>query len=414
MIAFVQPFGLHSEGGGPRILRSLLAEADMPYVSVCTAARAPQHFDVHEVHLPVRPYVGRLEHTRVARYLKLDYLTLLLADRFKRRLRTLCVERGVTAIHAIPHGIEFWYAFEVAQELGLSYVINSHDDLSYNLAGSPVLDMALEKLGVVWRAATARIVISEAMGEEYNRRYGQRPYEIITDGLTALSPGAARRPESSLRMYMMGSIHLSYRRNFEVLLEALSQIRAQNQFESVSLMLRPPFAFSIDTHGVPTDARPWGTQADIENDLTEADLLYFPLPFESEFASFSRFSMSTKLVTYLGTGLPILYHGPTDAAAGRLLATHDAAIQASTLTPEVLAERLIDGKKDGEAVTRRALALARSQFRLSDLRRRFWGILSNAASLAPEPPEGQDGRSHSRNGHNGVDIERSPFVSKSS
>ena len=121
----------------------------------------------------------------------------------------------------------------------------------------------------------------------------------------------------------MGSIHLSYEANFNALFQALGYLRESGQ--EVSLTVRGGFPFPIRNGDVPVEVRPWGTQADVERDLREADFLYLPLPFEPEHQSFVRYSLATKLVTYLGSGLPIVYHGPKHAAAAELLAEHDAA-----------------------------------------------------------------------------------------
>ncbi len=39
---------------------------------------------------------------------------------------------------------------------------------------------------------------------------------------------------------------------------------------------------------------------------------------------FARYSLSTKMVTYAGSGVPILYHGPADSAAYELLNKNNA------------------------------------------------------------------------------------------
>lgn len=383
MIAFVQPFGLQSPGGGPRILRSLLKEAPASYFSVCTSAKAPETSPNCETHLPVRPYLGRIEHTRFRRYLKPGYMTLALGSRFKRKLRRVLTEHGAAAVHAIPHGMDFWYAFEVADELGLPYYLNVHDEMTYNLPHAAYLDQAMENLGVTWRRAAGRIVISEAMGKEYCRRYGDRSYEIITDGLKEIADGPRDRAENALRVYLMGSIHMSYQANFDVLFEALSRLQASNRFDTVTLTTRPGFPFSTKERDVPVDVRPWGTQDDINRDLKQADLLYLPLPFGAEYESFVRYSLSTKLVTYLGTGLPILYHGPEHAAAGRLLDRHGAAISANTVEAEHLAKHIANGLADRDTYVQNALRLGRSQFMLSDQRTRFWSLLQSTTSPTP-------------------------------
>lgn len=386
MIAFVQPFALDGHGGGARILRSLLEGAPRPYLSVCTAPSlsAPLR-EGAEVHVPRRPAFGRLDATRL--YRQFDRLETLLAATFKERLTRVFEGHGVTAVHAIPHGMDFWHAFEVAEQLGLPFVLNVHDDLSYNLAGVPYLARALDRLGHVWRHAAARVVISEAMGEEYDRRYGVRPYVVVTDGLQSVA-ASARRPEG-LRVYFMGSIHLSYEANFDALFDALRRVQAEAPTRPVSLTVRGGFPFPVRSDGVAVEVRPWGTQADVEADMAEADVLYFPLPFEPRYASFARFSLSTKLVSYLGSGVPILYHGPEDAAAGHLLAKHNAAVLATSPTAEGLTEELQSAPSAWSAAGAHALRLAGTRFMIDAQRTTFWDTVapgSEAGRVAQAVP----------------------------
>ena len=381
MIAFVQPFGLEGHGGGARILRSLLEGAPTPYLSVCTSPRPPSVLRPEvEVHLPRRPAFGRLESTRLHR--QLARLDRAYGSQFKQRLRRLFEEQGIEAVHAIPHGIGFWHAFQVAEELGLPYILNVHDDLPYNLPGVSYLPMAMERLGRVWRHAAGRIVISDAMGREYNRRYGERPYRIVTDGLRAVAPS----PQSvkGLRFYMMGSIHLSYETNFDVLFQALGRLREANSEAGVSLTVRGGFPFPVRNGDVPVEIRSWGTQADVERDLQEVDFLYLPLPFEPEHESFVRFSLATKLITYLGSGIPILYHGPERAAAAELLAEHGAGLRATTRDPQDLAHIIEASAGRATDVAAEALALAQKQFMLRDQQQNFWDLVCGLGA-GPQP-----------------------------
>lgn len=385
MIAFVQPFGLHSPGGGARILRSLVADAPTPYCSVCTALEQPDPSPETETHLPLRLHFGWIEGTRLPSTLGFDYLAHHVSSgSFKRKLRRLCREKNVTAIHAIPHGIDFWYAFEVAQELDLPYILNVHDELSYNLRKHRILPLALDKLAHVWPRATERIVISEPMGKEYCRRYGDASYEIITDGLEDIAPEPRPRQPNSLRMYFMGLAHLSYESNFDALFETLAQLQATARYDTVSLTTRPGFSFSIEPRGVPVDERPWGTQEDIERDLETADVLYFPLPFEEKYAPFTRYSLSTKLVTYLGTGLPIFFHGPEQSAAGRLLHRNEAAAPATTLDPDQMMEAIQQLLAERSTIVNNALDLAQSRFQRKDQQRRFWSLIEKHVPASKE------------------------------
>jgi hypothetical protein len=183
-------------------------------------------------------------------------------------------------------------------------------------------------------------------------------------------------------MYLMGSIHLSYEQNFRDLFQALAQVRDQRPDLDVSMVLRGGFPFQVDTAGIPVEVRPWGSQDAVHADLEDVDALYLPLPFDERHDSFARYSLSTKLVTYVGSGVPIVYHGPHESAAAKLLREFDAGAMATDAGPSALASAIALAASNGEALARGALDLARNHFMLDDLRREYWGALLALADRA--------------------------------
>ena len=380
-ILFIQPFtmGLASGGGG-RILRALVENAPLPWKSLCTAPQRPQPWP-NEVHLPARPFWGRIERTRLA---KLPHRSgRFFEGRFRRRLARVCADEKALAIHTIPHfGLDFARAQEVARNLNVPFFISVHDDLAYtgmHEAGNPRIDEAMRS---AWQEADARFVISEALGREYSRRYGERPFEIVTDGLKKLHPVRAPRPADVLRVYFMGLFHLSYERNLRAFLEGVKRFEAQNQQVKVSMTcrcehIRPHVWQDLK----PVTVLPYAGERQIEKDMEEADLLYMPMPFGREHESFARYSVSTKMVTYIGSGLPILYHGPATSAAFEILHRNKAAIFVNTLEPAEIAQALADlTTRMCSDVVENARALAEREFMLTDQARRFWGTIQRCVA----------------------------------
>jgi hypothetical protein len=212
------------------------------------------------------------------------------------------------------------------------------------------------------------------MGKEYSARYGKRDYEVITDGLATTAAGPLARPAKSLRVYFMGLFHYRYQANFRALLDALKLIRAEHPDWDVSATCRCGSIFGkVEEDDVPVTILPFAPESEVTKDMLSADLLYQPLPFEADAVNFGKFSLSTKLVTYLGSGLPILYHGPEDTAACQLLMKHDAAVTCTTLDPVVIARQLTESMSRREVIVKNALKIARERFMLADQQKRFWG-----------------------------------------
>jgi hypothetical protein len=120
---------------------------------------------------------------------------------------------------------------------------------------------------------------------------------------------------------------------------------------------------------------PFGSELDVEKDLNEMDLLYMPLPFGSESEAFVRFSLSTKMVSYLSSGNPILFHGPKNSAAYDLLSEANAAFAFNSLESLPLADlilKIIENPEISKTHIFNSLKLARSRFSLHDQRAKFW------------------------------------------
>lgn len=376
MFVFVQPFGLNSLGGGSRILRTLLKDAPVPFLSICTSPQAPPPSTVgQELHFPIRPYFGRIESTRFSNIPNIFNFSL--AGRFRYRLMNICRNVKATAIHAIAQGLCFWYAYQVAQELGLPYYLSVHDDLRYALQHSLALKEGMDKISEVWQGAEGRFVISDELGKEYCRRYGKKAYTIVTDGLDQVPAQPQIRQINSYRIYFMGLFHISYEVNLKALLQALEILHKLRVDWNLAVTCRcGSIRPQVLADRFPVTLLPFASEQEVIRDLEQADMLYLPLPFGQEHESFVRYSLSTKMITYLGSGLPIIYHGPVEAAASQLLAQHQAAILINSLDPHCIAEGLIKAQGKTEALVQNALDLAYKQFMLVEQKNKFWALLN--------------------------------------
>ena len=282
-------------------------------------------------------------------------------------------EHQVKIIHAIAHTYGILPVTRVAAELGIPYFLSVHDDLEYLSQGHVLIKKMPEFMGKAWREARGVFVISDEMGQEYCRRYGAREYRIVTDGLKHVADAPQQRPERSLRLYFMGLFLNNYAQNLRAVLDALKIVRSRQPEWDLSVTCRcGRISTPVRHNDVSVTVLPFAPEAEVERDMLTADLLYMPIPFQERSRAFSRFSMSTKMITYLGSGLPILYHGPEDAAACKLLTRHQAAFVCATLDAEEIARCLLDSVSRRESTVSNALALARSQFMLADQQKRFW------------------------------------------
>jgi glycosyltransferase involved in cell wall biosynthesis len=379
MIAFIQVFGLRGPAGGPKLLRGLLEAGHPPVLSVTTGHEAaPPPLEAVELQMPLRPHLGRIDRTRF--HQKFGILDGVFRSRFERKLRRVFLENQVEAIHVIPHGYNIVSAHRVAQKLNIPLLVSLHDDLEYSTLGHPLRRQILDSMAEAWRSAACIFVISKAIGEEYNRRYGVRDYEVVTDGLKSVANGPRAGRKRSLHIFFMGLFHPGYKANFRAMLDALKLFRRHHPDWDISVTSRSAYIVCpLEEDDVPVKVVQFTPDpADAEKDMANADLLYLPLPFEHFLKDFARFSMSTKMVSYLGSGVPIFYHGPAEAAAGQLLEEHQAATVCTTLDPEAMAGKLEEAVENRATTAEMALELARKQFMLRDQQERFWSLIKAA------------------------------------
>jgi len=371
-IVFTEPFGVASVegGGGGRILRTLLRDAPLLFLCVSTLPQRPTRKIDNEIHLPTRPHFGRIEHTR---FMALPNASApLFSRRFKKKLERVCRKVNARALHAVAHGgIDFHHAYRVAKKLGVPFFLQVHDDAVYTSGGRTPRDVMSRCLADAWSGADGRFVVSKELGDEYSRRYGARDFVVVTDGVDQLAP-APRTAPKSLRIYFMGLFHLEYEPNLRALIDAVDLVDLAPDVAR-SITLRCGFVRS-HLHKPRVQVLPYGTEADVQSDFTKADFLYLPLPFDEEHRAFVAYSLSTKMVSYLASGIPIIYHGPPGTAVCNLLAQNHAAALITTLDANEIASALrsLLGSTEAEAYASNALALAHRDFQRRDQHEKFW------------------------------------------
>jgi hypothetical protein len=350
-------------------------DAPMSWRSICSSPAKPKQWR-NELHVRSRPSWGRIEHSRLAALPSIS--TRFFRAGFHERLKQMCVKLSARAIHSVAHaGLDFAVGHAVARELGLPFFLSVHDDLAYTArVASDEREAAMRS---AWCEAAARFVISEALGNEYCRRYGSRHFEIVTDGLTSLNPVRVMPGAPVGHIYFMGLFHMGYERNLRALLAGVRLFESDHPGHEIRVSLRCEYVRPQVLAGFSVTVLPFADEAQVQRDLAQADLLYMPIPFGAEHENFARYSLSTKMVTYVGSGVPILYHGPAGSAAHELLQKNAAAFTVTSLEAKDIAAVLSATTERRVQIAQAALELARSNFMIADQRRRFWSAIANAA-----------------------------------
>lgn len=380
-IAFIQPFSLLDASGGARILRGLVKNAPINVLSFNTAPRLTfENLGQTEHQLPFRRYFGRIETTRL-HWLPSIFDTLWMKY-WLPKLMLLLGTQNVKHIHIVPHSsLDFAAAHICAQALSLPLSVSVHDHPRYCFRGAMGIANKLHWFGKIWASAQNRFVISQQMGDSLNREFGSQSFQVITDGVEGTPLPPRSRELGVLRVYFMGLFHNSYSANLECLIDALGLLAKSIPGHKSYLTLRCGTAPLIRLpDGVEIEILPFASEQQVKKDMEAPDLLYLPLPFGDAYRDFVDYSLSTKMVTYLGSGRPILYHGPENAAAGALLKDNHAAVLSCSMQSAEIADQLhvvLTESSIIDAIRFNALKLAREQFDLQTIHSRFWNTLMN-------------------------------------
>lgn len=375
---FLQPFGISDVGGGSRILRTLIQAAPVECQSIVTSRVAPSPTKiVSERHFPGVPTFGRLGRTRLNKWLQQS--SFIWKPIAREKLHRILRSQSPSAIHlVIQPGLDGLHLGQVAKQLKTRLAVSFHDHYRYFLQTGAYSKQNLGEVRYAWQSADRRFVISSELGNSLASEFGQNEFTVITDGVENLPQAASTLPDGDPVIYFMGQFHPMYQENFSALIKALGIVAKSNN-RRLKLLLRGRWIPELPTHSlVDVERLPLGNDRDVANDLSRCHAAYLPLPFEESYRDFSAFSLSTKMITYLAAGRPVLYHGPADSAAGRLLQVEQAAFCHNSLEAADLAkaiDELVTNRELAAFCANSGLKLARDRFHCKSISHQFWSKL---------------------------------------
>ena len=231
---------------------------------------------------------------------------------------------------------------------------------------------SFEETKLLWCNSDRRFVISNELGFEYQRLFANKSYEIITDGLytNELSQPKSIK-QNELLVYFGGLLHIEYYELFMVLANALDSLVYDNF--NIKLVLRGTQKLKFLCNRKFSIEYREDFIVDAKEELDLADIVYLPIKFNEP--DFYLYSLSTKMVGYLGASGVILYHGPSDSAACNLLRKYDSAFLCNTLQLNDMIDTLNDilnNKGKQLIISKNAKELAVREFDLKKIQNKFW------------------------------------------
>ena len=379
-VLFVQMFGMRDEGGSSRIFSTLIKQGEGAVGVLVHGLHPPRlRFSDAEFFVKERITFGRLERSRFASDLAI--FRVFSWRKSRREIFNLLSRWRPDCVHAHIHGLGFKHAFDWCRLHHVPYSLSVHDDIRHLAAFDLWKDRIESWTAEAWREASTRFVISPEMGDEYSRRYGKRDWIQVTDGLDTIAPEPRPRAPKRLHVYFAGGLNVHYEPSFLAFQQGLKLFSREHPDWQVRFIVRGGRRLSgEDEAAPPIEVLPFGSQEEVLNDLGSVDLLYLPLSIDPQYANFAKFSLSTKMITYLGSGLPIFYHGPREAAAFQLLQKNHACFSCHSNDPQAISSALKNVELERSQTIENALQLGRRDFQIAEIRNRFWSALKFAGS----------------------------------
>lgn len=369
-----QPFSLYSHSGGARILRRLYAGNEHKVVSLSittfmslqtinTARQNESPGKSPEYFVPAYPLSKSWQRwylRKLVIWLRIKAFRQSTIKNIQKKAASLKFD----AVHTIDH-----YAFSAAlcktcAERQLPLWVSFHDHFL-------TTNSSFESTKQLWQQSARRLCISNEIGLEYQRLFGHRDFEIITDGVKPNEISTAIiQPSETISIYFAGMLHLDYIPLFKVLADALDVLT--NQGMKFKFILRGAHKIdALNNRKFEVAYRPIIiNDKELKEELDAASILYLPMYFNNP--SFYLYSLSTKMVGYLGAPGSILYHGPNDSAAGILLQKNEAAICCNSLQVDEVIANVRHSIQLGKTISKNAKQLAQSRFNLDIIQKTFW------------------------------------------
>ncbi len=175
------------------------------------------------------------------------------------------------------------------------------------------------RLREVLERSPERMVIGDAMAEEYAQRYGGN----FLPFMNAVEPEALQQPivrpkqRETIRLIYIGGLHLNRWRSLYEIGMALKQLQGDGHKVEAMVYSQPSFRTEAKKLNIPPVMRFAGSLApsEIPEVLCDADILLHVESFDRACRIYTRYSVSTKIPECMAAARPILAYGPEELAS---------------------------------------------------------------------------------------------------
>lgn len=303
--------------GGGVIIRSLLqGKPEHLKISWTTYYPDMNKFGENRQMVPVLPFQPRY----IKGQSKFSLLRWLDSIKFASDINKVIAANQIDKLWIVlGSGMNELYRLSMlVEKIKIPYHLTVHDD--------PIVDLATSQKTAGEKAfskiishAQSMDVITERMRKRYQEKYGKDSI-VITRGIPNDFPVNDSRDANHIQI-LMGGYGNAAAPWPKPLIDAA---RILNELHPCTLHLFDPKlkAYESDSvkiyKGLP--------EAKFNELLKSMHLGYACDDLTAERLPFAQLSLPTKIITYIGAGIPFLYHGPKDSTVGDLLAQYHAGL----------------------------------------------------------------------------------------
>jgi len=275
---------------------------------------------VNKIFYPVLEWLG-LFHNSV---------TIRISDRFSEWLREYKPELLYLQVSSLD---TILFAGELKNLLGIPSVIHMMDDWPSTISRrGPFRKLWHRKIDSELKSLFDRtdlfLSISEAMSDEYRRRYNRHfiPFHNPIDISSWRRPGKdnLKLNGGDVNVLYSGRIGPGITRSLVETARAISEINSEGlsvKFHIQSPSADPEILRSLTEYKC-TVINPVADYEDLPGIYSAADILVIANDFDEKGLSFLRYSMPTKASEYMISGTPVLVYSHHDTAVSRFFSRH--------------------------------------------------------------------------------------------
>jgi glycosyltransferase involved in cell wall biosynthesis len=252
--------------------------------------------------------------------------------------------------------------------------------------------IVMRKFTRLLKIASLRLGISQAMATEFEKRY-HRPFKYFHNPVTIKDLQPKERQTASRGRYTIvyaGRIGIASRHSIAEFARVVEKLVEKNVDVSFNIYTelenRDMVLSEFACKG--TSVLPALKDHDYVEKMAEADLLLYPVDFDSRSIDYIKLSFPTKLPSYLSSGVPVFCYGPGSVHSIEFMKNHGLGFVCTYRQPDELMNALLQALQDEQAqktYAAKAWQFAKDHFDKELVREQFHGEFMNIVSAHPKP-----------------------------